>query len=120
MAGVNLVFGLVSSPVILVVANLFAGTFLGVMMVTFTTLMQFTTPDELRGRVSSVMMAVMMGSVPIAMGLAGILADLVDQNIPLLFICAGVLAFIVVTGMAVNGPFRAFLSTQIADSPVAA
>lgn len=113
MSGVNLVFGLVDDPLVLVAANFTAGIFLGVMMVTFTTLMQFSTPDELRGRVSSVMMTVMMGSVPLAMGMADVLADAVDQNIPLLFICAGVLAAVVVTSMALNKPFRDFLSTPI-------
>lgn len=113
MAGVNLVFGLVTEPLLLVAANFAGGILLGIMMVAFTTLMQFTTPDELRGRVSSVMMAVIGGSVPIAMGMAGVLADLVDQNIPLLFIGAGILAAVVVTGMVMNAPFRAFLSTEI-------
>jgi MFS transporter, DHA3 family, macrolide efflux protein len=113
LAGTNLVFGLVSDPLILVGTNFFAGIFLGIMMVTFTTLMQATTPDEIRGRVSSVMMTVMMGSVPLAMGLAGVLADLVDQNIPLLFICSGVLSGVVVTGMALNKPFIAYMSTQL-------
>ena len=113
MAGVNLVFGLATEPLVLLAANFAGGILLGIMMVAFTTLMQFTTPDELRGRVSSVMMAVIGGSVPIAMGMAGVLADVVDQNIPLLFIAAGLLATVVVTGMVLNRPFRAFLSTEL-------
>ena len=113
MSAVNLVFGMVHDPMVLVGANLFSGIFLGIMMVTFTTLMQATTPDALLGRVTSVMMAVMSGSVPIAMGMAGVLADLVDQNIPLLFICAGILSMAVVTGMASNRDFRSFLSTVL-------
>jgi MFS transporter, DHA3 family, macrolide efflux protein len=113
MAVVNFIFGTVANPLVLVAANLVSGAFMGIMMVTFTTLMQATTPDALRGRVSSVMMAVMMGSVPLAMGFAGVLADLVDQNIPLLFICAGILSGTVVTGMAMNRAFRAFLASRI-------
>ena len=113
MAGVNLVFGLATEPLVLLAANFAGGILLGIMMVAFTTLMQFTTPDELRGRVSSVMLAVIGGSVPTAMGMAGVLADVVDQNIPLLFIAAGLLAAVVVTGMVLNRPFRAFLSTKL-------
>ncbi|MEM7362625.1 MAG: MFS transporter [Pseudomonadota bacterium] len=109
----NLIFGLVGNPYLLLCTNLLAGIFLGIMMVTFTTLMQATTPDEIRGRVSSVMMTVMMGSAPLAMGFAGVLADLVNQNIPLLFVCAGILAMVVVTGMALNRPYRDFLSTRL-------
>ena len=86
---------------------------MGILIVTFTTLMQATTPDELRGRVSSVMMTVMMGTVPLAMGLAGVLADLVDQNIPLLFIWAGTISGVLVTAIAFNRPFREFLATRL-------
>lgn len=113
MSIANFVFGYVTDPYILVGVNLLSGVFLGVMMVSFTTLMQATTPDEIRGRVSSVMMTVIMGSVPLAMGLAGVLADLVDQNIPLLFIGAGGLSAILVTCMALNRDFRAFLSMRL-------
>ena len=61
------------------------------------------------------MMTVMMGTVPLAMGLAGILADLVDQNIPLLFVCAGILSGTLVTGIACNKAFREFLATRLLD-----
>ena len=90
--------------------------FNGVMMITFPTLMQATTPDELRGRVSSVMMTVMGGTMPLAMGLAGIAADAVDQNVPLLFIVAAVAVAGVATTMALNRSFREFLSTRIGVS----
>lgn len=113
MSLANFVFGLATNPYFLVGANFLSGIFLGVLMVSFTTLMQASTPDEIRGRVSSVMMTVIMGSVPIAMGFAGILADLVDQNIPLLFIAAGSLSFVLVTAMALNRPFREFLGTKL-------
>ena len=115
MSLANLVFGFATNPFLLVAANLVSGVFMGVLIVSFTTLMQATTPDELRGRVSSVMMTVMMGTVPLAMGLAGILADLVDQNIPLLFVCAGTLSGILVTGIACNKAFREFLATRLLD-----
>jgi len=72
---------------------------MGMMMVAFTTLMQATTPDRLRGRAMSVLMTLIMGTVPIAMGLAGVLADAVDQNVPLLFIGGGIAAGCIVTGM---------------------
>ena len=82
----TLVLGVATNPLFFLAANVVSGMFNGVMMITFPTLMQATTPDALRGRVSSVMMTVMGGTMPLAMGLAGIAADAVDQNVPVLFI----------------------------------
>ena len=112
MGGSTFVLGVATTPYFFLAANAIAGVFNGVMMVTFTTLMQTTTPDALRGRVMSVMMTVMGGTVPVAMGLAGVLADAVDQNVPLLFVSAGIATALVATIMAGNRSFRDFLSTR--------
>ena len=115
MAGSTLVMGLAESPYSLIAANVVSGFFMGGMMVTFTTLMQATTPDELRGRVSSVMMTVMMGTMPLAMGLAGVLADAVDQNVPLIFVAASGATAFLVSVLAMNRPFRQFLGTKLLE-----
>ena len=112
----TLVLGVATNPVFFLAANALAGIFNGVMMVTFPTLMQATTPDALRGRVSSVMMTVMGGAMPLAMGLAGVAADAVDQNVPLLFIVAAAATAAVATVMACNRSFRAFMSTRLGAS----
>ena len=116
MAASTLVLGVAATPLFFLAANAVAGIFNGVMMITFTTLMQSTTPDALRGRVMSVMMTVMGGTVPIAMGLAGIAADAVNQNVPLLFIGASVATAAVALIMACNRSFREFLSTRVGVS----
>ena len=112
----TLVLGVATNPVFFLAANAVSGVFNGVMMITFPTLMQATTPDALRGRVMSVMMTVMGGAMPLAMGLAGIAADAVDQNVPLLFIGAAVATAVVAIVMACNRSFREFLSTRIGVS----
>ena len=116
MAASTLVLGVAATPLFFLAANAVAGIFNGVMMITFTTLMQSTTPDALRGRVMSVMMTVMGGTVPIAMGLAGIAADAVNQNVPLLFIGASVATAVVALIMACNRSFREFLSMRVGVS----
>ncbi len=113
MAVCTFVIGVAESPYILLVAHAIDGVFMGVMMVAFTTLMQATTPDHLRGRVMSVMMTLIMGTMPIAMGLAGVLADAVDQNVPVLFIGGGVAAACIVTAMGSGRAFRGFLGTRL-------
>ena len=113
MAVCTFVIGVAESPYTLLVAHAVDGVFMGVMMVAFTTLMQATTPDELRGRVMSVMMTLIMGTMPIAMGLAGVLADAVDQNVPLLFVSGGIAAGCIVTVMGRGRAFREFLGTRL-------
>ena len=113
MAVCTFVIGVAESPYTLLVAHAVDGVFMGVMMVAFTTLMQATTPDELRGRVMSVMMTLIMGTMPIAMGLAGVLADAVDQNVPLLFVGGGIAAGCIVTVMGRGRAFRDFLGTRL-------
>ena len=49
-----------------------------------------------------------------ARSLADVLADRVNQNVPLLFVFAEILVVVVVTGMALNRPYRDFLSTRLA------
>ena len=113
MAVCTFVIGVAESPYTLLVAHAVDGVFMGMMMVAFTTLMQATTPDRLRGRAMSVLMTLIMGTVPIAMGLAGVLADAVDQNVPLLFIGGGVVAGCIVTAMGSGRAFREFLGTRL-------
>jgi len=48
-----------------------------------------------------------------AKSLADVLADRVNQNVPLLFVFAEILVVVVVTGMALNRPYRDFLSTRL-------
>ncbi len=52
-------------------------------------LIQATTPSEIRGRVVGFVSAVVAGATPIAMGLAGIVADALERNIPAIFVTCG-------------------------------
>lgn len=84
------------------------------MNVTIQTVIQGTTPSEIRGRVMSVLSTLAMGLMPISMGLIGIVTDLVQQNIPLIWFVVGG-ANVVVILMVVPVPsFRRFLASDIA------
>ncbi len=48
-----------------------------------------------------------------AKSLADVLADRESQNVPLLFVFAEILVVVVGTGMALNRPYRDFLSTRL-------
>ena len=113
MSGTTLLLGITESTAVLLAAHVLSGFFMGGMMVMFPTLMQATTPDELRGRVMSVMMTLMMGSTPIAMGLAGVIADWVGQDVPVIFVATAGIIVVLVSIMALNRPFREFLGTEL-------
>lgn len=89
-----------------------AGLFNGFFHVNTITLLQKGTPEELRGRVFGVLHTLVLGLAPVAMGLAGVAADALDQNVRLLFeVCGGVL--LVTAGVAAASPrLRAFLADE--------
>ena len=48
-----------------------------------------------------------------AKSFSGVRGDCVNQNVPLLFVFAEILVVVVVTGMALNRPYRDLLSTRL-------
>jgi hypothetical protein len=71
-----------------------------------------TTPGEIRGRVFGLIGTFAGGLTPIGMGLAGVIADLTGQNIPLIFISCGVLSGLLTLMVAINRDFRAYLAYE--------
>jgi MFS family permease len=89
-----------------------AGVFHGYFQVGIMTILQLSTPEDMRGRVFGVLQTLVMGLTPISMGLAGVAADLVDQNTRLLFtVCGGVL-FVTAVVVAFDPPLRGYLAYE--------
>lgn len=89
-----------------------AGVFHGYFQVGIVTILQLSTPEEMRGRVFGVLQTLVMGLSPIAMGLTGVAADLLDHNTRLLFTaCGGVLLLTAVVA-ALDAPLRGFLAFE--------
>jgi MFS family permease len=84
----------------------------GYVTVNITTLIQATTPSEIRGRVVGLLAALSTALTPIGSGVAGIAADLVDQNIPLIFIVSGALAAGIALLLTTSRSYRAIMSTD--------
>jgi len=90
----------------------FAGLLNGFFHVNTVTLLQKGTPEELRGRVFGVLHTLVLGLAPLAMGLAGVAADALDQNVRLLFeVCGGVL-LVTAGAAAASRELRAFLAHE--------
>jgi len=91
------------------------GLFTGTINVFFLTLFQVTTPGELRGRVMGLVIAISGAASPLGMGLAGLLGDLTDKNVPLLWGLSGVAISLVTLAFSLRLPFRQFLSQEISQ-----
>ncbi|MCM2271596.1 MAG: MFS transporter [candidate division Zixibacteria bacterium] len=104
--------GLVANPVQGLILLFFTGILNGYINVNLATVLQLTTPSEIRGRVFGLLVTLSAGLTPIAMGLSGILADLVSQNIPLIFVGCGGFATAVVLAASFNHSFRDYLGFE--------
>ena len=65
----------------------------GFIQVHITSIMQVSTPSDIRGRVFGLLGAIAGALAPIALGISGVVIDLLDQNIRLIFIGSGVIMF---------------------------
>lgn len=83
------VLGLLPRPIFVVIVAIVAGFMGGYITVNVTTVLQLSTPSEIRGRVFGLLGMVAGGLTPIAMGLSGVVADALNQNIPLIYAVSG-------------------------------
>jgi len=95
----------------LVLASL-VGALEGFVMVNITTLLQVTTPSEIRGRVFGVLATISGGLAPLAMGLTGIVADLANQNIPLIYIISGIMMTLLSILVCLSRDLAPFLARE--------
>jgi DHA3 family macrolide efflux protein-like MFS transporter len=89
-------FGFLRVPAAALAGAFLAGAALGFINVQFATLVQGSTPRELRGRVMGLLNTMTGGLVPIGMALGGFAGDLTNKNVPLVYAVCGALAIVVV------------------------
>jgi DHA3 family macrolide efflux protein-like MFS transporter len=107
-----ILLGLVRNTYIAVLLGFFYGVSSSYITVSITTIVQIRTPADLRGRIFGLLAAISGSLAPIAMGLSGIIADLLDQNIPALYMGCGIIMTILVLIISFNTDFRNFLADQ--------
>ncbi|HEY0783618.1 MAG TPA: MFS transporter, partial [Thermoanaerobaculia bacterium] len=109
------VIGFVTSrPLALVFAGA-VGAMVGLVNVYSFSVVQATTPQELRGRVMGVLATLSGGLTPIGLALGGILGDLTGKNIPLVFGICGVSALVFTLSFMTRTAVREFLAYR--DEP---
>ncbi len=101
-----LALGLVPNIGYAMVLAAVAGAATGFVGITIITIVQATTPSEMRGRTVSLMATLSGALVPIAMGLSGVIADLTGQNISAIYVFCGAAMMVVSLVLAANRNLR--------------
>jgi len=102
--------GLVRNPIIALLMMFIAGIMNGFININIMTAIQVSTDNNIRGRVFGLLQTMSMGITPISMGLSGVVADLLNQNIPLVYIVSGGIATILSFLVGLNKNTREFLA----------
>lgn len=82
----------------------------GFMNVNIWSILQVTTPSDIRGRVFGLLQTVAACLLPIGMGLAGLAASLLGKNIALIYIVCGICMGLVTLVASLLDDFRRYLS----------
>jgi MFS transporter, DHA3 family, macrolide efflux protein len=99
------------APVPALVAIFFGGMTTGFVNVYFITMVQASTPREMRGRVLGFLGTLGAGLMPLGMAIGGVVGDLTGKNVPLIIGVCAVLALLTVVLLAFRRPCREFLAS---------
>ncbi|HEY5596557.1 MAG TPA: MFS transporter [Candidatus Bipolaricaulota bacterium] len=94
------------------------GVMSGFINISIMTLMQISTPSEIRGRVFGFLSTLSAGLIPLGMGISGVVADWLGQDIPLIYGVSGLLAAGLSAWIAIPREFRAFLAYEPTQPPI--
>lgn len=111
-----LALGFISIPIATLPPLVLFGFLLPVINVNIISLMQGTTPSEMRGRVMGFVGTVVLGLIPIAQGFSGLLIDAVDMQVPIIYSAVGALFVVLVLLASLATEFRTYLATDYASA----
>jgi MFS family permease len=104
------VLGLATDKYMALAIGFLIGFLNGTVNINIITILQITTPSEIRGRVFGVLGTIAGGLMPIGIALAGVIADLAHHNIPAIFIASGGITALCTLIVSISRDFRDFLS----------
>jgi len=105
-------FGFTHSPIVALVFAFILGIMSGFNSTNIVTILQISTPSEMRGRIFGFLNTLSGSTVPLGMGLGGIVFDLTGQNIPLVYgSCGGIMVVLSIL-VSMNQEFRGFLAYE--------
>jgi MFS family permease len=85
------------------------GALNGFFNINIITMLQTSIPGKIRGRIFGLLMTLTSGLTPISMGLSGIIADVLNQDIPLIYAICGIITVLLSISTSFSKNFRSFL-----------
>jgi len=104
------VAGFLHLPVAALAAAFVIGIMIGMINVNILTLLQTSTPREMRGRVMGLWTSLVTGLMPVGMAVGGIAGDLTGKNIPLIFSTCSALTLAIICAALSRRSTRQFLA----------
>ena len=95
------------------------GTCYAIMGVLIRSVIQRSTPSDIRGRVFGLLATATLALAPFSIGLAGIVGDLIDHNVSLIYTVCGICSLITVCLLLFSRGFQQLMSFDyyISDNP---
>jgi MFS family permease len=103
-------FAYSSGPVVALLILAAVGLCSGIVGVLITSVIQLSTPTEIRGRVFGLLGTLSAALTPISLGLAGVIADLLNRNIPLIFMASGLCLLALMPLLIISKSFHKFMA----------
>ncbi|MBI5302093.1 MAG: MFS transporter [Chloroflexi bacterium] len=104
--------GFADSPYTALALALLGGCVGGFVGILITTLLQITTPGDIRGRVFGFLATIAGSITPIAMGMTGVIADALGHDIALIYISCGAILFVLSILVSLSREFRNYLAFE--------
>jgi len=108
--------GVIKGPVLATVIFAIAGFLGGFIQVNIFSILQVTTPSEIRGRVFGFISTVSGSIAPLGMGIGGIIGDVTGLPIPTLYLITGGILVIISATVALNSAAREFLAFDVREA----
>ncbi len=104
------IVGFIIQPFMVLGVVAFIGLAAGIFIVKATTVIQLAASSDIRGRVFGLLTTLTSGLAPIGMGIAGVVADMANKNIPVIYAICGILVLLMSIGLALSKEARDFLA----------
>lgn len=111
------IMGFLTQPYVVLGVIFVVGLLAGIFMVKSTTVLQLASASDIRGRVFGLLATLTSGLAPLGWGIAGIVADLANKNIPVIYATCGVLILALGISMAFSKETRDFLTISVNPNP---
>jgi MFS family permease len=112
------VLGLIRIPSHAIFIMFIGGILNGFVLNNITTILQLTVPSNIRGRVFGLLTTISASAMPLGMGLSGVIGKLLDNNIPIIYVCTGVITAVLSIAISLNRDFREFISYETEEQKI--